>query len=188
MSIMPRMSKIPRVYSYSKFSSLYKALDSFRNNTINNSIYNPYEFCSNNIVIQKYKLNDMNVVRVWKSNYVLSYRLEDFKYSNFIGGIDYRVNKDNDNIKIEYLSINDIEYAKLMNCTDNLSAQMTRLVRKSFIKFTENIAKENNITKIVIDVHENLKRFDKEFLPEGFINTKRKCADNSYWVEAEKTI
>ena len=173
----------------STFHSLHNMMYSFQNSI--NSTYSPNSFFSKNIVVQKYKLNEnklneLNVIRVWRSNYIFGYRLDDMDYDNLIGGIDYRVNKDN--IKIEYLSINDKEYATLMNHNKYLSDDETTDVRQSFIKYTENIAKENNISKIVKDVHGNLRLYNKEFLPEGFINTNRRCSDNPFWVESEKTI
>ena len=53
------------------------------------------------------------------------------------------------------------------------------------IDFIKNKAVEENKTKIIIDVHSNLRLYNKYYINEGFKVTNRKCPDNKYWLETE---
>jgi hypothetical protein len=64
----------------------------------------------------------------------------------------------------------------------------TKLILKSLINFIENFAKKNNINKIVIDIHNNLERFNYELKNLGFIITEKISLINPFWLEAEKII
>lgn len=65
----------------------------------------------------------------------------------------------------------------------------TNLIRISLLKFIENWAIKENIHKIIIDIHNNLERFNYELLNMGFIpNFSKKCKLNPFWIEAEKIL
>lgn len=58
----------------------------------------------------------------------------------------------------------------------------------ALIEYVKNFAKAEYKSKIIIDVHKNLRIFDKYYRPLGFTATERRCIDNGYWVEAELYI
>ena len=104
---------------------------------------------------------------------------------NLIACLDYTIN--NDHIKIEYLSISDdfdINYRKNIILNDNDAIEL----KNSLILYIENIAKINNLNKIIIDVHNNLKYYNKYFKDNNFIITDKRCNDNPFWIETEKII
>ena len=55
----------------------------------------------------------------------------------------------------------------------------------SLINFIKIMAKKENKDKIIIDVHENLRLYEKYYYYNGFDITNRKCITNPYWFEAE---
>ena len=53
----------------------------------------------------------------------------------------------------------------------------------------ENLGKNKNIKKIIIDVHNNLERYNYELKDLGFIiNNNIVNKINPYWIQAEKDI
>jgi hypothetical protein len=64
----------------------------------------------------------------------------------------------------------------------------TILIKKSIIKFIENFAIKENINKIIIDVHNNLERYNYELKDLGFILNYNINNINPYWIQAEKII
>ena len=140
-------------------------------------------FYGDRIAIKHFMNRDMNVVRMWKAKSFMDWCYDDFSSSTFIGAIDYTIF--DDNIKIEYMNINDsdnILYNKLKFKMDDEEAMK---VNSAMIKFIKNIANENNKPKVIIDVHNNLKIFNKYYKYEGFKVTNRKAVDNPFWLEAE---
>ena len=128
------------------------------------------------IAIKHYTQNNQNVVRIWKTNSLFDYFYSDHlsPYSTFIGAIDYTIN--DDHVKIDFLCINDDE---------NKNNYEMLILKKSLINFIKNLANEKNKSKIIVDVHKNLRLYKKYYSNEGFKQTNRKCTDNPYWIEAE---
>jgi hypothetical protein len=89
-----------------------------------------YDLTFKNKIICSYKNNEDNInsIRIWKSKCFYSYYFNDIDRNNFIGGIDYKINKDN------------IEIFKL---------EGTFLSKYVLLQYMDNIAKYNNITKLI---------------------------------------
>jgi hypothetical protein len=104
---------------------------------------------------------------------------------NFIMAINYIINEDN--IRIEYLNINDKQYSNIHRNINFLSEHDAHELAKSTIIFIENIAKENNINKIIINVHHNLNIYNK-YYNNFFQLTNCNNLDNSLQQEAERNI
>ena len=125
----------------------------------------------------------MNIIRIWKTKSLFDYWYDDFNNCgrNFIGSFDYTIY--DTYIKIDYLCINNSE---TKNMYDNpLDKYDTEDLIKSLINFIKIIAKKENKNKIIIDVHQSLRLYEKYYHYNGFDITTRKCIDNSFWVEAE---
>jgi hypothetical protein len=154
-------------------------------NVLSNNIYDLQNNCfyyGNRIAIKHYTNQSMNVVRIWKTKSLLDYWYDEFCYHSFIGALDYTIA--NDYIKIDYISLNDGE-----NSTINFDFILDKVdaykLYKSLICFIKSVAKENCKNKIILDVHRNLKLYEKYFKSLGFQLTGRKCRDNPHWVETE---
>ena len=106
-------------------------------------------------------------------------------FDNYIGGIYFTINKKDDYIKINNLSINNDFYCKKYNNLIILTDNEYKQLKKSFIDYIKNIAIYNNISRVVIDVHENLLRFNNELLEEGFKITEKITIDSPYYIEVE---
>ena len=173
------LSKLPEINNINCLHDEYK------------SSYNIY---TNNLFSDKIKVEEKRL-----SNNIFMFRIikvrclcdnpieESYKY---IGCLDYQINKDKDNIKIEYLSVTDKEYTKHTPDAKEyyLEEQDALKLNQGLLKYVENIALANNISKIIVDVHGNLRIYDKFYLDEGFKITDRYCLDNPYWIEVEKSI
>lgn len=154
-------------------------------NLLEKDIYIPlvnfFPIYDDKIAIKHYIQGDNNIIRMWKTKVLFNYWYDECKSNNFIGALDYNIN--NDHIKIEYLNIADdesyINHLDLIN-----SAKLTT----SLINFTVNEAKKKNKQKIIIDVHSNLRLYDKYYKYNNFKVTNRKCVDNPYWIEIELII
>ena len=138
----------------------------------------------NRIAIKHYAIENINVIRIWETKSLFNVWYDDFSNNKFIGAIDYSIN-DKD-IKIEYMNINDGHTGSNYNnilCKDDALE-----LKKSLVFHVKNLAKENDKNKIRIDVHSNLRIYNKYFKNEGFVITDRKCTDNLYWIESELEI
>ena len=120
--------------------------------------------------------NNKNIIRIWKTRSWFDYWYDNCSSSNYIGALDYTIY--NDNIKIEYLSINEKKLSK---------SDSSQLVY-SLIKFTETIAKKEKKNKIILDIHTNLKMYNQYYSNSGFIITNTKSADNPFWLQTEKLL
>ena len=147
-------------------------------NDINKSCF----YCDR-IAIKHYSRGNLNVIRAWNTPSVLDIWYNDFKTSSFVCAIDYAV-KD-DHIKIEYFNMNDDESCSIFPSPDGLNHKEAKELNRAMIDFVKQIAENEKKKKIVIDVHQNLRIFNKYYGCEGFTATKRKCSDNPYWIEAE---
>lgn len=134
-------------------------------------------------------------IQCWKSQCILNYHIENENDNNMIFNLDFSINRDDINntfIRIDYMEINNdfynrkyFHYSKLKILLNN---DEVKIIRKSLIKFMENWAFKKNITRIIIDVHNNLERYNEEFKDMGFVITANKCSLNPYWIELEKQL
>lgn len=130
--------------------------------------------------------NGEHVVRMWKTKSLFDIWYDDFRHSQhrFVAALDYTIH--DDYIKIQYLNVNDGE-----NNPDKLykldSTEATTLT-SAMIDFMKIKAKEENKPKIMIDVHRNLRIYEKYYKELGFMVTERKAKGNSHWIETELTI
>jgi hypothetical protein len=131
---------------------------------------------------------------MWKTKSVFDLWYDDFNTRNFVGALDYEVHPDH--IKIEYMSINeptensrDKKYKKILDQNnDVITAEESDELRRAMLDFVKCLAKEDNKSKIVVDVHHNLRIFNKYYHTEGFNVTDRTCSDNPYWIETEYDV
>lgn len=172
--------KYSRIHILSGLSNLYPFLE---NGTIVNDIYK----YNNKIFVKHNVYGDEHSIRVWQSNSVLDVWYDMQTSKNFVAAIDYTIAPDR--VKIDYLNLNDAEMAQHNYGSppffDDICAKITV---KSMIKHVENVARENGKSEIVIDVHGNLRLYDKFYKNCGFVATDTKCKDNSFWREAVKHI
>lgn len=143
----------------------------------------PFSYGYNDRIAINHRMQgEYNIIRIWHTKSLFDYWYDDFSTNKFIGAVDYKIN--DDHIKIDYLDVNDDEScAKIKDI--KLNKEESNKMTKSLIDFIKNKAKEENKQKIIIDVHSNLRLYDKYYKNEGFKVTDRKCSDNPYWVETE---
>ena len=126
---------------------------------------------------------NINIVRIWRtfSIFDIFYTKYENCGKNFIACMDYIINEDY--IKIKHLGINDSDVS---NIYDNfLEEDDAEDLIKELIKYLKIIAKVNSINKIVMDVHQNLRIYEKYYNYLGFQLTNKKCLTNPYWVETQ---
>lgn len=140
---------------------------------------------NNKIILKQYKHDSIHIIRCWKIKCFYNHILNNDTYDNYIGGIYFMINKKEDCIKIINLSINNDYYCNKYNVPVILTKNEFKELKKSLINYIKNIANHNNISKIIIDVHENLLRFNNELFEEGFIITERNATESPYYIEAE---
>jgi hypothetical protein len=98
--------------------------------------------------------------------YYHSIRISD-RNKNIIGGIDYKF-LPNNKTKVEYFNAsNFIIYNLLLN---HVEKEMP------------------NTNEILLDVHENLERYNKTYKYLGFNLTNNKCTENPFWVVSTKKL
>jgi hypothetical protein len=74
-------------------------------------------------------------------------------------------------------------YGSPINKTDELE------LRRILFGLTENVAKENNFTKICLEVHTNLRLYEAYNLKRlGYNITNQIAKDNSFWIVTEKYL
>lgn len=157
-----------RYYIFVKFKSLINALNK-------NKLISDFNFYlqENYILGECFKRDDCYSIRIWKSNALFYYYIDEMDESkNLISSLDYKINKDN--IKIEQLEIND----------DN--NYFYDDIYLSLIKYIINIA-EKNKKKILVYVPSNKIIYYKYYKDFGFELTDKKC-NYSFWIEIEKNI
>ena len=134
----------------------------------------------------------------WKSRCLYNLYFDNYSNNRKIFALDFSITKDM--LKIKHLSINNDYYDKksitnYYNRYDydinkiRLTDEETKEVKKFVFDLITNTAIENNVYKVVIDIHSNLERYNYELKKEGFIpNYDIKCYDNPFWIQAEKSI
>jgi len=132
-----------------------------------------------NILFQHYTNEEVHRVRIWNSTMFTSKMTENMNCfshiypehnlkSNFIGALDYYINKNN--LKLDYL-----------NAT-------TEQVRSGLLKYAENNARGHNINKLILDVHNDSKIYNKLYKKYDFYPNGKWCDDNPFYIEIEKKI
>lgn len=162
------------------------ALNELLINNDNPGLYNCRCIYEDRIAIQYILKNNSHSVRIWKTKSLFDYWYNDFHYchKNFIAALDYTIY--DKYIKIDYLYINDIGNKINIKSYDNsLDEYESKDLLKSLIKFVKIIAKKENKDKIIIDVHENLRIYEKYYYYNGFKITNRKSDNNPFWIETE---
>ena len=130
-----------------------------------------------------YASNSFHSIRIWKSNTLFNSWYNDNNDSSFVAAFDYQI-RTND-IKIEYLSVNDDECHYKNKPIDLNSA---RILHKELLNYLKKVAKEENKQRIIVDVHENLRIYNKDYKDSGFEITGRNAKDNPFWKEIEFKI
>ena len=134
----------------------------------------------------------LHMIRLWKTKSVFDLWYDDFNTRNFVGALDYTIHPEH--IKIEYMSINepaknsrDKMYKKLLDRNnDVMTTEESDELRRAMLHFMKNLAKEEQKSKIVVDVYDNLKLFNQYYRDEGFRITDQKCSRyNPHWIESE---
>ena len=126
-------------------------------------------------------------IHSWKSKCLYNMYFDDYSNDNKIFTLDLKINKDI--IKIKYLSINNDYYEKTLGIQNYLNDEETQQIKTFIFDYIMSYSKENNIKKITIDIHSNLKRYNYELKDKGFVpNYKIKCYSNPCWIKAEKNI
>lgn len=186
------------------FHSILTMTNALRLNTNLNDKSYKFNFLNKNFILKNNYYNtifsnsiEYHNIKCWNSRCFLNYHLENFNENNMIFSLDFLINKEDINntfIKIDYLYVNndyyDIKYNEYFKKTNLiLKESETKLIIKSLIYYIENIAKKENINKIIIDVHNNLERYNYELIDLGFIlNNDIISKLNPYWIQAEKFI
>lgn len=173
---------------YNKITLLpnLNALNELLINNDNSSLYNCKCVYEDRIAIRHSFKNNSHTIRIWKTKSLFDYWYNDFNYChrNFIAALDYTIY---DNyIKIDYLYINDFDNKINIKLYDNsLDEYDFEELLKSLIDFVKFVAKKENKDKIIIDVHENQRIFEKYYYYKGFKITNRKSENNPFWIEIE---
>jgi len=163
-------------------------LDALTDVLINNE--NPNLYTCNcvyeeRIAIQHHIQKGMHNIRIWRTKSLFDFWFNDFHYSgrNFIASLDYTIHKNF--IKIEHLGINDREPVNLRLYDNSFDCDDAEDIIKYLIHFVKMVGKRENKSKIILDVHENFRLYEKYYYYEGFKITERKSKGNPFWIETE---
>ena len=166
----------------------------FNDNSYKKNYFNNYILKHNNYNTIFSNTIEYHNLKCWKSRCFFNHYIDNYNDDNMIFSLDFNINKDDNIIKIDYLYVNndffDIKYKDFFqNRNKILKHDETKLIIESLIIFMENLGKNKNIKKIIIDVHNNLERYNYELKDLGFIiNNNIVNKINPYWIQAEKDI
>jgi len=134
------------------YNSLDNLLYSLKNN--NYSFKATNDFHSTKYILKKDITSDLR-------SYSLQCWLSTCLYDYLIFSLDLIIN--DDNIKIEHLSINNDYYDNQYNDrTKILSNNEVSMLKNIIFDYIEDLAISKNKNKLIIDIHNNMKRFDNE--------------------------
>jgi hypothetical protein len=168
-------------------NTLDNLLYSLKNNNYSSKDTN--DFHSTKYILKRDITSDLKnySLRCWLSSSSYDYYMESNDNNYSIFSLDLIIN--DDNIKIEHLYINNDYYDREYNSNiKNLSNNEVLMLKKVIFDYIEDLAISKNKNKLIIDIHNNMKRFDNELKEEGFITTYNRCVDNPFWFEAVKYI
>jgi hypothetical protein len=102
--------------------------------------------------------------------------------------LDYSIHPEH--VKIDYLNVNDDDCSirPRQGEYSRLSIIESTYMHNALLEHVKNDTENEGKTKIIIDVHSNLKIFNRYYLGYGFKKTNRKSIDNPFWLEAEFVI
>ena len=178
------MLKLNKVYLLSNLSSLPDLLE----NNEYEGLSGCYGLYEDKFAVQYILKNNLYTIRIWKTKVLFNYWYNDFDYSgkNLIATLDYY--PFDTYIKIKNLFINDgtIQINNLYNFL--LDANESEDLVNTLIHYIKKIAIVFNKKKIIMDVHENCKNYEKYYYYLGFELTKRRSKANIFWLESELTL
>jgi hypothetical protein len=185
------------MYSISVYNNLNNLIHSL--NTCNFFNNKTNDYYSKKIILKSEISSDNKIhsFKSWLGTIIYGFYVDIVDNYNFIFSLDLIEN--DDNIKIEHISINNDYYNNIYEYYNNhynynhyhnqlLTDNEVLILKKSIFNFIEDFAISKNKTKIIIDIHQNMKRFNHELKDEGFVNSNNRCIDNYYWFEAVKEI
>lgn len=149
-------------------------------------INNPFTFYSSKIrinhEIMKHNTEDpCHSIRVYKTDVLFnSWYVNDFRSSEFVAALDYKI-LPND-IRIEFMNINDDECSYV---NKPITQDESKVLNTEILEYVKNCAIKEKKEKVIIDVHSNLRLYNKYYKDAGFKITGRKCGDNPFWEEVE---
>ena len=174
------------IYNKVTLVSNLNSLNELLINNDNHCLYNCKCIYEDKIAIQHSLKNNSHFIRIWKTKSLFDYWYNNFHYfhRNFIASLDYTIY--DKYIKIDYLYINDFNNKiNIMLYNNPLDEYESEDLLKSLITFVKIIAKKENKDKIIIDVHENLRIYEKYYYYNGFKITNRKSDNNPFWIQIE---
>jgi hypothetical protein len=161
----------------SNLQALYNLL---QNDDDDVSMYSCKCIYSERIACKHYIRRSNHIIQIWKTKSLFDYWFDEFGSRNFMACIDYTIH--DTYIKIVHLGINDhIEY----DAEDMV---------KYLVNFVKLVAIKENKTKIILDVHENLRFFLKYYEYIGFTpvlledGSYKFCTNNPFWIETELIV
>lgn len=152
-------------------------------------VYNPFTFYSPKFIIDHQTFihrdaeNPSHSIRIWKSNTLCNQWYNDLQTNSFVAALDYQIRKDD--VKIEYMNVNDNE---CIYSEKPIRQSEAIYLHHELLNFIKRIAEVEQKSKVIIDVHENLRIYNKYYKDEGFQLTNRKAKDNPFWKEVEFII
>lgn len=180
------MLKNNAVYLLSNLASLHDLL-------VNNEMESltkcsSCDFYQDKIAIQYCLKNDLHIIRIWKTKTLFDFWYTDFSKcgKNLIAVMDFYICPTM--IKIKHLYVNDGNKESNYLYNYLLDDEEAEDLVKSLIIYIKKIASLYNVKKIMMDVHENLRIFEKYYYFLGFQLTSRRCKDNPFWIEVELNI
>lgn len=150
---------------------------------INTNLFNLF-YCNEKIAMKKYKSEQNQIIRMWRTNTFLDIWYTDFpciRNDQFIALINYSLS--GDSIKINNITLNDFDFAVKMGSNNCLNATKERELRLSIMHYMIIIAINNNKRKIVVNTHRNMIEYNTIYYDYGFKLTNRKIDDNMFEIE-----
>ena len=171
-----------KVYFCSNFTSLQDLLA----NNEEEGISRCCGFLEEKIAIQSCLKDKEYSIRIWKTNVWFDYwyNSEKDNVKNIMAILNYSIL--DSFIKIKYLYVNDGNLSSLYPYL--LNKDESEHLIESLIDYLKKIAIKNKLTKIIVDIHENLRIFKKYYYCLGFDIMNQKCRDNPFWIKAELNI
>jgi hypothetical protein len=120
-------------------------------------------------------------IRIWQSKVLLNtwYNI-GARTTAFIGALDYTLHPDH--LKIEHLRVNDEECQYYLK---PLTKEDATKVRIALMDCIIKVAVQENKSKVLVDVHRNLRLFKKYYIEDGFQPTDLPNNEgNVYWTGA----
>ena len=150
---------------------------------LKNKVVKPsFCFYGNRIVFKHDVTQDDNYIRIWRTTTLLDYWYDKHSYgTSYIGALDYTIQ--DDGVKIDYIKMNDKE--EICYNKNKLSDTKSTELMDSMMQIMKTVTDKENKPKIKLDVHGNLRTYNKYFENYGVINTKCKCQDNLFCIETE---